>query len=97
MSVLIMYVYLGQNIRSKDVLELIAKMLSFSDDQKAAIGLGPTSLIASLLGTVVGKPAPPVDIEVRLYFALYIYRLLLFLLHYTLISFVFSLSYIITG
>ena len=50
--------------RSKDVLELIAKMLSFSDEQKEAVGLGPTSLIASLLVTVVGKPTPPADLEV---------------------------------
>lgn len=59
--------------RSKDVLELISKMLSFSDEQKMAIGLGPTSLIASLLGTVVGKPAPPADIEVSWHISLFLY------------------------
>ena len=72
------------------MLELIAKMLSFSDDQKAAIGLGPTSLIASLLGTVVGKPTPPADIEVS---CLYYYYLLY--LHHTLILIVILNFYII--
>ena len=46
-----------------DILGLIAKILSFSDDQKEIVGLKPVSLITSILSTVVGKPPPPPDIE----------------------------------
>ena len=49
--------------RDKDILGLIAKILSFNDDQKEIVGLQPVSLIASILTTVVGKPPPPPDIE----------------------------------
>ncbi|CAM6031412.1 unnamed protein product, partial [Sphagnum compactum] len=53
--------------RSQDVLELITKILGFTDDQKEAVGLtvlkGPAAIITSIFTAVVGKPAPPANLE----------------------------------
>ncbi len=55
--------------RSQDVLELISKILGFSDDQKEAVGwnvlAGPATIITSIFTAVVGKQAPPANLEVH--------------------------------
>jgi chromosome segregation ATPase len=56
-----------QRKRSKEVLNLIAKVLSFEEDQLIAVGLkaSPINLFVSLLSTVIGQPAlEPVPVEV---------------------------------
>lgn len=45
------------------MLELIAKVLQFSDDQKEAVGLRTGTILTSLLKNLVGVPPPP-DVEV---------------------------------
>ena len=52
--------------RSVDVLKIIAKVLSFDDDQLIAVGLKvpPIDLIGSFLTTVMGKPAPKPEVKV---------------------------------
>jgi hypothetical protein len=54
--------------RSLDVLDLIAKVLSFTDEQKVAVGLkvGPINIFTSILTNVIGvTPAKePIDVEV---------------------------------
>jgi hypothetical protein len=53
--------------RSVDVLKIIAKVLSFDDDQLIAVGLKvpPIDLIGSFLTTVMGKPAPKPEVKVH--------------------------------
>jgi hypothetical protein len=63
-------------LRSSEVMELIAKVLSFNDEQKVAVGLrvAPTNLISSIFATVIGTGArgndedgrrSPEQVEVR--------------------------------
>lgn len=54
-----------QRRRSREVLELIAKVLAFNEEQLVAVGLRvpPINIFASLLQTVIG-PAEPVKVEV---------------------------------
>jgi hypothetical protein len=49
------------------VLKIIAKVLAFDDEQLIAVGLKvpPIDLIGTLLTTVIGRPAPPPEVEVR--------------------------------
>lgn len=55
-------------IRSVDVLKIIAKVLAFDDEQLVAVGLKvpPIDLVGSLLSAVIGRPAPPPEVEVGL-------------------------------
>jgi hypothetical protein len=48
------------------VLELIAKMLSFTEEQLVTVGLRvpPINLFSSLLQTVFSVPAEPIAVEV---------------------------------
>ena len=52
--------------RSVEVLKIIAKVLAFDDEQLIAVGLKvpPIDIFATILSTVIGKPAPPPDVEV---------------------------------
>ena len=53
--------------RSKDVLDLISKVLAFNDDQLIIVGLKvpPTDVFTSLLSSIITPPPPPpVNIEV---------------------------------
>jgi hypothetical protein len=53
--------------RSLEVLDLIGRVLNFTDQQKEAVGLKVPSinLISSIFSTIVGLPkAPPPEIEV---------------------------------
>ncbi len=55
--------------RALDVLEVIAKVLGFNEEQKRAVGLlppTPAALISTLLTAVVGTPKPLPPIEVGL-------------------------------
>ena len=49
-----------------DVLKIIAKVLSFDDEQLIAVGLKvpPIDLIGTLLTTVMGRPAPAPEVKV---------------------------------
>lgn len=49
-----------QRKRAREVLELIAKVLGFNEDQLVTVGLRvpPINLFASLLQTVIGPPTP---------------------------------------
>lgn len=51
-----------------DVLKIIAKVLSFDDEQLIAVGLKvpPIDLIGTLLTTVMGRPAPAPEVKVRI-------------------------------
>ncbi len=56
--------------RSLEVMELIAKVLAFGDEQKVAVGLkvAPTNLISSLFASVIGSgsaASAPQEVEVR--------------------------------
>ena len=53
--------------RSPDVLELISKILNFSDEDKAAVGLRVSSSggVSSFFSSIMGiRPQEPVEIEV---------------------------------
>jgi hypothetical protein len=51
-------------LRSLEVMDLIAKILNFSDEQKEVVGLSRSkSLVASIFSTLVGPPAPAPDAE----------------------------------
>ena len=52
--------------RSREVLELIAKVLVFNEEQLVAVGLRvpPINLFASLINTVIPIPDKPVEVEV---------------------------------
>lgn len=56
------------DVRSREVMELIAKVLCFDDDQLVAVGLKvpPMNIFSSLVNTVLGPPAPA-PVEVRKY------------------------------
>jgi hypothetical protein len=49
------------------VLKIIAKVLAFNDEQLIAVGLKvpPIDLLGTLLTTVIGRPAPKPEVEVR--------------------------------
>jgi hypothetical protein len=51
--------------RPLDVLQLISKVLSFSEEQEQAVGLKvpPINLIGTLYTTIVGAPPKPLDVE----------------------------------
>lgn len=51
-----------QRKRSLDVLELIARILVFSEEQKAAVGLKPSAVsFVSFFQSIVGAPQKPVE------------------------------------
>ena len=52
------------DFRSLEVLDLIAKILGFTDEQKVAVGLkvGPIDIMSTIFSTVsvvIGVPPPP--------------------------------------
>ena len=53
--------------RSVEVLKIIAKVLAFDDEQLIAVGLKVPNIdiFATILNTVIGKPAAPPDVEVK--------------------------------
>lgn len=55
-----------QRRRSREVLQLIANVLAFTDEQLVIVGLkvAPVSLFSSLLSSVIGPAVEPVPVEV---------------------------------
>lgn len=59
-------VHISNVSRSVEVLKIIAKVLAFDDEQLIAVGLKVPNIdiFATILSTVIGKPAPPPELEV---------------------------------
>lgn len=66
--------------RSVEVLKIIAKVLAFDDEQLIAVGLKvpPIDIFGAILSTVIGKPAPPPDVEVIMFYSFRSWGLFLF-------------------
>lgn len=56
------------------MLKIIAKVLSFDDEQLIAVGLKvpPIDLLGSLLSTVIGRPAPAPEVKVQICLLYYV-------------------------
>ena len=54
--------------RSLDVLDLIGRVLNFTEEQKIAVGLKPPqiNIVSSLYKTILGAPPKPVAVDVSM-------------------------------